>query len=121
MQNHRAGTMNASLLGMREHLCIHSPPNPETSVPPGDQKWRERVLGDFETKEQNWGGMGKKDLPARPRVLPARSSPACSWAAEEDSTLRTGRAESQVWAEGGQVARVPSRTSPAALSSTPQP
>lgn len=32
-QNHRAGIMDASLLGMGEHLCIHSPPNPEISVP----------------------------------------------------------------------------------------
>ena len=54
------------------------------------------------------------------RVLPARASPTCSWAAGEDFALRPGTDESQVCVDGGQVARVPSRTSPAALPSRPQ-
>lgn len=77
---------------------------------------KKTCLGDFD-KRAELGGMRRENLPAGQRILLARSSPACSWAAEEDSALTTKRDESQVCVERGQVARVPSRTSPAALSS----
>lgn len=99
---------------------MHPSPKSRDLSRPGDQKWRKHILGDFETKKQNGGGVGRKDLPAEQRPLLTRTSPACYWAAVEDSVRRLGAMSHRLWGGGGVDSRCPSRTSPAALWSRPQ-